>query len=250
MFAPKVGSAIEVAKYDALVDHFERRNGASGIEYILPMETIQGIQHCEEIALASPRVGALIGPTAEHADIAIAVGYEWSPEGTETRYHRTRILLAARAAGVHPLTALWERIRDLDGLEKFTVDSRKMGFRGQVVLHPTHVPVVNRVYTPDAADVDFYRGLLKAYEDAEAAGSVPSCTATSTSTRRMPTRPPRGWPRGCARRSARRHLTPDDREDPSCAACTSKSSSTAWRSSTPSAGPSPRWTTCCSPRSP
>jgi citrate lyase subunit beta/citryl-CoA lyase len=126
VFAPKVGSAVDVAKYDALVEHFERRNGASGIEYILPIETIQGIQHCEEIALASPRVGALIGPT--------------------------------------------ERIRDLDGLETFTVDSRRMGFRGQVVLHPTHVPVVNRVYTPAAEDVDFYRGLLKAYEDAEAAG--------------------------------------------------------------------------------
>jgi citrate lyase subunit beta/citryl-CoA lyase len=170
VFAPKVGSVLEVAKYDALVEHFERRNGVSGIEYILPMETIEGIQHCEEIAVASPRVGALIGPTAEHADIAIAVGYEWSPDGLESRYHRTRILLAARAAGVHPLTALWERIRDLDGLETFTVDSRRMGFRGQVVLHPTHVPVVNRVYTPDAAGIDFYRGLLEAYEAAEAAG--------------------------------------------------------------------------------
>jgi citrate lyase subunit beta/citryl-CoA lyase len=170
VFAPKVGSATEVAQYDALVDYFERRNGAAGIEYILPMETIEGIQHCEEIAVASPRVGALIGPTAEHADIAIAVGYEWSPGGLESRYHRTRILLAARAAGVHPLTALWERIRDLDGLETFTVDSRKMGFRGQVVLHPTHVPVVNRVYTPDAEQIDFYRGLLKAYQEAEAQG--------------------------------------------------------------------------------
>ena len=170
VFAPKVGSAIEVHKYDALVDYFERRNRVTGIEYILPIETIEGIQHCEEIGLASPRVGALIGPTAEHADIARAIGYEWSPEGTESRYHRSRILLAARAAGVHPLTALWERIRDLDGLERFSVDSRKMGFRGQIVLHPTHVPVVNRAYTPSAADVDFYRGLLKAYEDAAARG--------------------------------------------------------------------------------
>jgi citrate lyase subunit beta/citryl-CoA lyase len=170
VFAPKVGSAIEVHKYDALVDYFERRSGARGIEYILPMETIAGIQNCEQIALASPRVGALIGPTAEHADIARAVGFEWTPEGTESRYHRTRILLAARAAGVHPLTALWERIRDLEGLERFTLDSRRMGFRGQVVLHPTHVPVVNRVYTPAADDVDFYRGLLKAHQDAENAG--------------------------------------------------------------------------------
>ena len=170
VFAPKVGSPIDVHKYDALVDYFERRNGAQGIEYILPVETIQGIQNCEQIALASPRVGALIGPTAEHADIARAVGYEWTPDGNESRYHRTRILLAARAAGVHPLTALWERIRDLSGLETFTIDSRRMGFRGQIVLHPTHVPVVNRVYTPEASRIDFYRGLLKAYQDAETAG--------------------------------------------------------------------------------
>jgi len=170
IFAPKVGSPTDVHKYDALVDYFERRGGAQGIEYILPVETIQGIQNCEQIALASPRVGALIGPTAEHADIARAVGYEWTPEGNESRYHRTRILLAARAAGVHPLTALWERIRDLTGLETFTTDSRQMGFRGQIVLHPTHVPVVNRVYTPDTSRVDFYRGLLKAYQEAEAAG--------------------------------------------------------------------------------
>jgi citrate lyase subunit beta / citryl-CoA lyase len=170
VFAPKVGSAVDVHKYDALVDYFERRSGAHGIEYIVPIETIEGIQHCEEIALASPRVGALIGPTAEHADIARAVGYEWTPEGTESQFHRTRILLAARAAGVHPLTALWERIRDLDGLETFTRGNRRMGFRGQVVLHPTHVPVVNRVYTPDKTDIEFYRGLREAYEKAEAAG--------------------------------------------------------------------------------
>lgn len=170
VFAPKVGSAVDVHKYDALVDYFEHRNKVSGIKYILPIETIEGIQHCEEIGAASPRVGALIGPTAEHADIARAVGYEWTPEGTESRYHRSRILLAARAAGVHPLTALWERIRDLDGLETFSVGNRKMGFRGQIVLHPTHVPVVNRAYTPSAGDIDFYRGLLKAYEDAAARG--------------------------------------------------------------------------------
>jgi citrate lyase subunit beta / citryl-CoA lyase len=170
VFAPKVGSAVDVHKYDALVDYFERRNKVTGIEYILPIETIEGIQHCEEIGHASARVGALIGPTAEHADIARAIGYEWTPEGNESRYHRSRILLAARAAGVHPLTALWERIRDLDGLERFSVENRKMGFRGQVVLHPSHVPVVNKAYTASPADVDFYRGLLKAYEDAAARG--------------------------------------------------------------------------------
>jgi citrate lyase subunit beta / citryl-CoA lyase len=170
IFAPKIDRAVDVIRYDALVDHFEARAGVSGLEYIIPVETIHGIQNCEEIAAASPRVGAMIGPTAEHADIAKAVGYEWSPEGLESMVHRTKILLATRAADRHPLTALWERIRDLDGLRVFTTRGRKMGFRGQVVLHPSHVPVVNRVFTPEAEEIDFYRGLLTTYQAAEARG--------------------------------------------------------------------------------
>ena len=67
-------------------------------------------------AAASPRVGAMIGPTAEHADIARAVGYEWTPEGLETLYLRSRILLACREAGIHALTGLWEDLDNLDGL--------------------------------------------------------------------------------------------------------------------------------------
>jgi citrate lyase subunit beta/citryl-CoA lyase len=51
-----------------------------------------------------------------------------------------------------------------------TARAARWGFAGQVVLHPTHVPLVNRGCTPDAADVGFSRGLLKAYEAAEAAG--------------------------------------------------------------------------------
>jgi citrate lyase subunit beta/citryl-CoA lyase len=170
VFAPKVDTAIDVIRYDTLLDHFEARADVGGLEYIIPVETIHGIQNCEEIAAASPRVGAMIGPTAEHADIAKAVGYEWSPEGLESMVHRTKILLATRAADRHPLTALWERIRDLDGLREFTTRGRKMGFRGQVVLHPTHVPVVNQVFTPDAEQIDFYRGLLETYNEADARG--------------------------------------------------------------------------------
>jgi citrate lyase subunit beta/citryl-CoA lyase len=170
IFAPKVNSAVDVIRYDTMLDFFEQKAGVSGLEYIIPVETIHGIQNCEEIASASPRVGAMIGPTAEHADIAKAVGFEWSPEGLESIVHRTKIMLATKAAGAHPLTALWERIRDLDGLREFSTRGRKMGFRGQVVLHPTHVPVVNEVYTPDSETIDFYRGLLDTYREAEKRG--------------------------------------------------------------------------------
>ncbi|GAA3744756.1 citrate lyase subunit beta/citryl-CoA lyase [Spinactinospora alkalitolerans] len=171
IFAPKIECATDVLRYDALLDHFEARNGVSGLEYIIPVETVRAIHGCLEVATASPRVGAMIGPTAEHADIARAVGYEWSPEGTETLYHRSRILLACREAGIHALTGLWEALDDLDGLGEFARRGRRLGFRGMIAIHPGHVGVINDVFTPSDGDVAFYRGLVAAYEQAAAAGT-------------------------------------------------------------------------------
>ncbi|GER22304.1 CoA ester lyase [Zafaria cholistanensis] len=171
IFAPKIERATDVLQYDALLDHFEERNGVSGLEYIVPVETVQAIQNCREVALSSPRVGAMIGPSAEHADIARAVGYEWTPEGQETLYLRSRVLLACREAGIHALTGLWEDLENLDGLREFALRGRQLGFRGMIAIHPKHVATVNAVFSPSVEDIAFYEGMVKAYEAAAADGT-------------------------------------------------------------------------------
>lgn len=171
IFAPKIEQAADVLQYDALLDHFEERNGVAGLEYIVPVETVQAIQNCREVALASHRVGAMIGPSAEHADIARAVGYEWTPEGMETLYLRSRVLLACREAGIHALTGLWEDLENLEGLREFAVRGRQLGFRGMIAIHPKHVATVNSVFSPSADDISFYEGMVKAYEAAVADGA-------------------------------------------------------------------------------
>lgn len=171
IFAPKIERAVDVSQYDALLDHFEARNGVVGLEYIVPVETVRAIQNCREVALASPRVGAMIGPSAEHADIARAVGYEWTPEGLETLYLRSRVLLACREAGIHALTGLWEDLENLEGLRDFAVRGRQLGFRGMIAIHPKHVDTVNDVFSPSEQDISFYRGMVAAYESAAAQGT-------------------------------------------------------------------------------
>jgi citrate lyase subunit beta/citryl-CoA lyase len=170
IFAPKVEYATDVLRYDALLDHFEHRNGVTGLQYVVPVETVPAIQNCREIALASSRVGAMIGPTAEHADIAREVGFEFTPEGLETLYLRSRVLLACREAGIHALTALWERLDDLAGLRTFAEFGRQLGFRGMVAIHPRHVDVINDVFSPSAEHVEFYEGMVAAYNEAAADG--------------------------------------------------------------------------------
>ncbi|MGC5256138.1 HpcH/HpaI aldolase/citrate lyase family protein [Gordonia sp. DT218] len=170
IFAPKIEAERDVLQYDALLDHFEMRNGVDGLEYIVPVETVKAIWNCREIAAASPRVGAMIGPTAEHADIAREVGFEWTPEGQESLYLRSRVLLACRESGLHALTALWEDLANIDGLRAFATHGRGLGFRGMIAIHPSHVETINDVFSPSAADIEFYQGMVDAYEKAAADG--------------------------------------------------------------------------------
>ena len=37
-------------------------------------------------------------------------------------------------------------------------------------MHPSHVPVVNKVFTPSAEEVAYWKGLIKAVEEAERKG--------------------------------------------------------------------------------
>lgn len=168
-FVPKVETTVDVHRYLALMEHAEHKAGIGGLNVIVPIETARAIVNVEAI-VGVPRVGAVVGPTARHADIAREVGFQWTPEGLESLYLRSRILVAARAAGVFPLTGLWEDVRDLDGLRQFATRGRGMGFRGQIVIHPSHVAAVNDVFTPTKEEIAFYEGLITAFEAAEREG--------------------------------------------------------------------------------
>jgi citrate lyase subunit beta / citryl-CoA lyase len=173
LFLPKVYSAQEVRNIDAVLSHIEQRDGLApgSVGLIITFETAVSVAHCEEIAAASPRVATLLGATGPNADVGRELGFEFTPEGLETLYQRSRIVVAARAAGQsHPLTGVWQDLRDADGFRRFAEDSRRMGFRGMVCIHPSHVAASNEVFTPSAELVDTSRRMIAAFREAEAAG--------------------------------------------------------------------------------
>jgi citrate lyase subunit beta / citryl-CoA lyase len=173
LFLPKVFTAEEIVRIDAVVSHIEAREmlppGSAGL--LVSFETAVSVAHCEEIACASPRVSSLLGATGPNADVGRELGFEFTLEGLETLYQRSRIVVAARAAGLHhPVTGVWQDIKDLDGFRRFAVDSRRLGYRGMVCIHPSHVPVANEVFTPSAETIDHCRRMIAAFREAEAQG--------------------------------------------------------------------------------
>jgi citrate lyase subunit beta/citryl-CoA lyase len=174
LFLPKVFDAREVVGIDAVVSHIEQREGmeTGAVKLIISYETAWSMAHCEEIAAASPRVASLLGATGPNADVGRERGFEFSVEGLETLYLRSRILLAARSNGIHhAVSGVWQDIHDLEGCRRFAEDQRRLGYRGLVAIHPSHVAVANEVFTPSEELVERSRRMIAAYREAEAAGS-------------------------------------------------------------------------------
>ena len=170
---PKVETGADMRELDALLTHLEKRMGIppGTIETPLGCETAAAMRNTYEIATSCPRVKRVTLAAGPGGDAARAIGYLWSKEGTETLYLRSKTVLDCRAAGIqYPTVSSWWNIKDLEGLERDARWNRQLGFRGQTVMHPSHVPIVNRAFTPSAEEIAYFEGLIQAMEDARKRG--------------------------------------------------------------------------------
>lgn len=170
---PKVYTAREVQDVDAVLGHLESVRGLGNrqIQLMLSLETAESMNTVEEIAASTPRLVCMLGATGPNADVGRELGFEFTPQGLESLYIRSRILLASRANGMdHPISGVWQDISDLDGLRKFALDARGLGYRGLALIHPSHVAITNEVFTPPADYVAYCRRLTEAFHKAEAEG--------------------------------------------------------------------------------
>lgn len=141
---------------------------------VIPLlETARSLQFAYEIALCE-RVPAIVGATAKNADVARALNTVWSLEGRETLYLKSRIVMAARAAGKLPIGGVWQQVHDLEGLRSFSEQDRQLGMSGELLLHPSNVATVNELFAPSDEEVAYYEGMVAALEEAQAAGRA-SC---------------------------------------------------------------------------
>jgi len=154
-----------------MVSEAELRNGiAAGTVGLVPtLETARSIQFAHDIALA-PRVTAIVCAAAKNGDVARSVGFQWTREGLESLPFKSAAVIAARAAGKLPLAGLWQEVHDLEGLKIAAAAHRRMGFVGEMLLHPSNVAPVNDAYSPSDEDVAYYQGMIDAFAAAQAAG--------------------------------------------------------------------------------
>jgi citrate lyase subunit beta / citryl-CoA lyase len=170
---PKVRTPGDVEMTSKLLAQIEMARGLEvgriGIE--AQIEDATGLLACEAIAAASPRMEALVfGPGDYSAAVGIPVTtIGGAPEhypGDHLNYVFSRLVVAARAAGIQAIDGPYAAFDDDDGLRARGRLARALGMDGKWTIHPRQIPIVNDVFTPTRPEWERAEALLATYRRA------------------------------------------------------------------------------------
>jgi malyl-CoA/(S)-citramalyl-CoA lyase len=188
---PKVEGAWDIHYLDQLLAQLEARHGIKKpilIHAIL--ETAQGVNNVEAIAVASPRMhGISLGPAdlaasramkttrvgGGHpdykvlADVAAAAAPRAAYQQDLWHYTIARMVDACAAAGIKPFYGPFGDFADSAACEAQFRNAFLLGCAGAWTLHPSQVPIAKRVFSPEPAEVAFAKKIIGAMPDGSGA---------------------------------------------------------------------------------
>lgn len=166
---PKTSSAWEAQEADRYMTTLEEKLGFEpNTVGLMPLiETALGVENAFSIASSTKRVKALfLGAEDLTADLRC----KRTKEGREIEYARTRLVVAARAANIDVFDTPFTDVNDDEGIVVDAELAKALGFSGKASISPRHVEVINRVFSPTMAEIDYAYEVLEAIRIAKEQG--------------------------------------------------------------------------------
>lgn len=156
----------EVSDYMSIL---EQREGIPvGTVKLIPLiETALGVENAYAIASADPRVAAIF---LGGEDLTADLQCKRTKEGREIFYARSRMVNAARAAGVEVYDTPFTDVNDPEGLRADAQLAKSLGFTGKASISPRHVDAINEVFTPTQAEIDYAHEVMDTIAEAKRQG--------------------------------------------------------------------------------
>ena len=166
---PKTSCAQDVRTVDEFIGRLEGELGLeTGTVRLIPLiETALGVENAYEIASASKRVAAIF---LGGEDLTADLRCKRTREGAEIAYARSRMVVAARAAGVDVYDTPFTDVNDDEGLLLDARTAKSFGFTGKAAISPRHVPGINEIFSPSMAEIDYAYEVLEAIRLAKEQG--------------------------------------------------------------------------------
>jgi citrate lyase subunit beta/citryl-CoA lyase len=160
---PKLETSAELERIALAVGERNRSTQVIGV-----IETARGAVNVDTLAGSAGSGMTALAFGAE--DFMTDLGGQRTPEGLEVLYARSRVVLAARAAGMEALDLVFVNIRDDEGFRRDAQRGRQLGYGGKMCITPRQVEIVNDVFSPSAEEIERARRLIAAYDSAHAGG--------------------------------------------------------------------------------
>ena len=168
---PKVETPEQIQLVDAILRDRERQMGiATGkIALLIAIESPRGLLNAYRIATASPRVtGLLFG--AEDLGKELGLPFRREAEASELLFPRSTLVVAAAAANIQAVDGVWPDLSDAEGLKRYALQSRRLGFNGMSLIHPGQIETINQIFGPSADEVAYCQNVIEAFDAALARG--------------------------------------------------------------------------------
>ena len=91
-------------------------------------------------------------------------------EAQEMLYARSAMVVAAASAHVQAVDGVWVDLKETEGLSGFARQSRRLGFSGMSLIHPSQIDSINTVFSPTPEEIEYATQVVQAYEEAVARG--------------------------------------------------------------------------------
>lgn len=163
---PKVEGSHDIEQVEATLQ------GASGKkpEVAVTIESPRGLISMDRILSGAHSVTAAIFG-AEDYTLSLGLHTLDRPPASAS-FARSYVAVVARAFGVDPIAEAFVSVSDLEGLRGAALEAKYLGYAGKAVIHPTQIPVVNKVFSPSDEEVAWAKEVLDAWNEAKTQGKA------------------------------------------------------------------------------
>jgi citrate lyase subunit beta/citryl-CoA lyase len=169
VYCAKVRSVGDIRRLDEAVTDSEAASGiAIGTTQIgAVIERVEALAVVEEIAAASPRMGAIMFGAN---DMSLSFGYRRTSvlgDNPETLYIRSRLVLAAKLAWIDVFDAAWPHPGNVVDSDRDAAFTAQMGFTGKTALAAGQLPGIHAAFRPTAKEISWAGQIVAAAEAAD-----------------------------------------------------------------------------------
>jgi citrate lyase subunit beta / citryl-CoA lyase len=159
---PKVNNIKELKKIEQNISSLEKKRKLRGIELLPSIESTEGVVNTYNIASFSKRITAVVFGVF---DLLNDLGIEYTKQPEGAKYARAKIALDARAAGVASIDAIWQDLKDIDGLKQDCIIGKNLGYTGKSIIHPDQIQITHEIYYPTKPEIEWSQKVCQVYEE-------------------------------------------------------------------------------------